>query len=133
MLSCLDMRESFLKTLSEGRGNHQRDDADIDEKWNGFRHDVAKAAAACIPLKRTHPKRPWISKRTLKLVDERFGVRLQGNWEKEKSLRMEARTLAQHDRANWITNLAGKGDWQSLQRLYRKSKPAQTRLRNSGG
>jgi len=79
------------------------------------------------------PNKPWISQATLDLVDRKRLARSQGSYVTEKLLRKQVQKSAKRDRANWLQDLAARGDWASLKMLRKGRKPQQGRLYNTSG
>ena len=51
----------------------------------------------------------------------------------EKQLRKETQKSVRKDRALWLEELAGRGDWESLRKLRSKNTASQTRLKDIHG
>ena len=78
-------------------------------------------------------KRPWISARTLHLLDLRVVARTTNNFEEEIRLHKLVRQSAKKDRNNWLTELAGSGSWGALRRLRKEITHNQGRLKDAKG
>eukprot|EP00959_Pyramimonas_sp_CCMP1952_P423571 8872786-Pyramimonas_sp.AAC.1 len=80
-----------------------------DAVLGGSLDDVAGAveqafsSAACsLKPRHTVAKRPWISQRTLDLIEKRNTCRTTGRSIEEQALNKEIRQAARQDRSNWI-------------------------------
>ena len=91
------------------------------------------AAAHTLPPEPRIARRPWISQATLDLICDRTNARRTADYSLEKELSKEIRRSAKRDRAQWLTDLAASGSWDSMRYLKKKRKPAQGRLRNEDG
>ena len=78
-------------------------------------------------------RRPWISQRTLGLIEERSIARRQGDRNKESSLAQSIRKSVKTDRSDWLNDLVASGDWASIRKLKKGPSPAQGRLKNAEG
>ena len=105
----------------------------VDVKWSAFKDSISLAADECIPASAVKRRRPWISESTLQMVLARHDARKAGNWALEKKLRKQTQKSVRKDRALWLQQLAGNGDWESLRKLRSKRATSQTRLKDSSG
>jgi len=106
----------------------------IEDRWTNLSKTLLNAADKCVPNMPFQRKTPWITESTLELIRQRRAARCTANWELERSLRREVKKAARRDRAQWMEQLASKGDWNSLKKLRRKGPSSQqTRLQNLEG
>ena len=91
------------------------------------------AASATLPSRSARPMRPWISERTLRLLDARSLARQTGDWLKEQELNRDIRLTVKGDRARWLDALVATGDWSQVRKLRKGHTPSQGRLRNANG
>lgn len=124
------IRDAFLKEIPRMLpcSDHR-----IDERWSEWRASVSDAAEKCVPAAAPRKTKPWISEATLGLIQRRLDARASADWPLEKQLRKETQKSVRKDRSNWLTDLAGRGDWQSLRKLRQKGRASQTRLQNLQG
>ena len=94
---------------------------------------IITASRKHIPLAPPTPHKPWISEATFALIRKRQEARRANDWSLEKELRRETKQSSRRDRARWLQDLAGSGDWQSLRKLRGGNKARQTRLRDCRG
>ena len=105
----------------------------INDTWHALRNAFNVAADTCIPKAKATRQKPWISDRTLTLIQRRRQARFMEDWDLEKQLRKDTKRSARQDRATWLTELAGKGDWHSLKQLRGQQRNKQTRLVDRSG
>ena len=91
------------------------------------------AAAATLPSYRSVPAKPWISSRTLALLDERDAARLARQWTREKELTKWIKGSARRDRSSWLDAQLENGDWKPIRRLKTNTRPPPGRMRNAAG
>lgn len=106
---------------------------DLDAYWYKACSTVESAVCHLVPLKHHLPNKPWISQTTLHLLDRRRAARESGNWTLEKQLRGEVKRSAKTDRAKWLEDLAGSGDWGCIKKLRKWRCVRQGRLHNADG
>ena len=94
-------------------------------------HAAAKAVLHT-PLKAA-PRRPWISSKTLRLIDRRNELRMSGNHVEEGVLQKEIRSSVRVDRRAWLDELASAGAWTQVKMLRRGLQNMKGRLRNLEG
>ena len=93
--------------------------------------EAAKEILPTIPVQR---KRPWISTRTLHLIEERNQERTDGaNTDTVKRLNKQIQLSARADRKHWLDEAITQNGWQAV-RALRKGRPMKHgRLRDSEG
>ena len=69
-------------------------------------HNVADI---CLPKQEVKAKRPWISKRTLNLVEKRVSARKNAAFDEEKAWAKEVKKSVAHDRKVWLEDLLCTG------------------------
>ena len=105
----------------------------VEDTWAGLKLKMNDAATKHIPKTKQQPKKPWVSDRTMQLIGRRSDARVASKWNLEKELRKETKRSARKDRAEWLRELAGKGDWSSIKKLRGHQKSVQTRLKDRDG
>ena len=75
------------------------------------------AATRVLPAVPSMPKRPWISKETLDLIDQRAQARIEGRWNQEKRLHQSVKDSVKKDRARWLDALLASGEWDHMRSL----------------
>ena len=78
-------------------------------------------------------RKPWISNRTLELIDKRNESRINGCQEEEIKIQKEIRNSVKHDRCDYLDTLAGGGTWSDLKKLRQGPSRMKGRLRNLEG
>ena len=91
------------------------------------------AANIVLPIQKASQRKPWISQRTLDLIDARNNLRIEGRHIEEAELQKEIRKSARHDKRNYLDILAGSGSWDQLKMLRRGPSRMKGRLRNLQG
>ena len=81
----------------------------------------------------TGANKPWISKATLDLLDERRQARLTGQFQLELDLRRRVKKSARCYRSMWLEQSVADGSWNAVKKLSRGRKVQQGRLRNAAG
>jgi len=123
--------KSFGQELLHG---HEDETAEgLDQKWDAVRTTIQDAVEKHIPTVKACKRKPWISQDTLELICQRNDARKAVDRENEQILRKMIQKSARKDRAAWLNNLAGKGDWQSLKKLRKSKQVSQTRLLDAQG
>ena len=90
-------------------------------------------SVACNRTKRQAHK-PWISSRTLHLLEETDDARASRNPHLEKILHGQVKQSVKMDRSQWLDDLLKTGDWNEiLRRLRRGHRPRSGRLKNTDG
>ena len=111
----------------------QPSDSDLNTRWEALRNSSLTACMETIPQRQNVANKPWISERTLSLLDEKRAARLENDWVSEKLLRRRSRNSAKKDRTAWLENLSATGDWNAMKLLRKKRKRQQGRLRSLSG
>jgi len=94
---------------------------------------MSSALAAHLPNDILPKKKPWISDRTLDLLEKRNSARALGDVASERSLQRRVRKPVKQDRSRWLQQLAGTGDWNNLRRLRKVPTYSQSRLLDAAG
>ena len=105
----------------------------IDAQWNCMRQNLLDVVSASIPVTRRVKSKPWISQATLDLIELQDDARRDGLFEEEKQRKKDIKRSVKRDRADWLRQLASKGDWKSLQQLRKGRRVQQTRLHRDDG
>jgi len=90
------------------------------------------SASDHVPLLSATPHRPWISSRTLFLIEQRNAARAQGNREDIKDLNKQVQVAARADKKHWLDEAIEHGGWQTVRSL-RKIQTRHGRLRDKHG
>ena len=126
-----DVKDCFVKEYVSAMPSHTTES--VDERWQNICEAMAKASASYVPPCPKSGNKPWISQATLTLIGHKQKARLECNWTLEKSLRKEVKRSVKRDRATFLNELAGTGDWKALRKLRAKRRPQQTRLLDQFG
>ena len=106
-----EIAESFAKTFEEAMPQKTRTtELDVDALATAVTNSLRLAESKCLPELRGVKKKPWISERTLDLIQRRSRLRSQGLVESEKQLTKEIQRSASSDRRTWLCELACSGD-----------------------
>ena len=123
--------QSFDDHMQEWTAAAQPDGLD---QYFAMMTDAFQAAAAetlpKVPVKR---QRPWISNRTLELLNQRAEARHSGAFEAERALAKAIRQSVKQDRSNWLNDLVATGGWDAVRKLRKEPACAQGRLRDGSG
>ena len=92
-----------------------------------------KEASKKIPVTTTCARKPWISARTLALIDRRNNARISGNHALESDYNRQIKSSAKHDRKIWLEDLLQNGTWEFLRHLKKNGPVRQGRLRDLDG
>ena len=74
---------------------------------------MVKSIQKHVPELPAKANKPWIRQGTLSLIAERLQARASADRELEQKLHKEVQKSARKDRAEWLKDLAGSGDWNS--------------------
>ena len=91
------------------------------------------AAEVVLPEKGAKANRPWTSKRTLDLINERTAARKGNDFPEEQRLAREIKKSVAQDRAAWLDDLLATGNWDEVRKLKKGLKQQQGRLKNVEG
>ena len=105
----------------------------IEDRWSNMCTAMTTATEAHVPFKPRSGKKPWISEATLTLIGKKNAARSSSDWSQEKYLRREIKRFVKKNRAAYLNQLAGTGDWKALRMLRSKRRPQQTRLLDQDG
>ena len=113
-----EIRQEFTTNVQAELMNKCNPDLSLDDRWEDIRDVLSQAADKFLPPPTSvEKKRPWISEATLELLKQRSAARLHGDYDIERLLTKDIKRSARRDRSNWLKDLAGSGDWQSLRLL----------------
>ena len=118
----------FLKSL----GSYPDRNVSIEAKATAISSAMGEAAKV-LPQLEVSAKRPWISSKTLALIERRNGARRAGLQQQCSDLSKQVKYSAKEDRRKWLDDNLAKGGWQAIRRLRagRSQKPG--RLRDKEG
>ena len=68
-------------------------------------------AKELLPQEKATVRKPWISNKTLELIDRRNDLRIVGKHREEIELQKEIKKSVKHDRCNYLDELVGAGMW----------------------
>ena len=91
---------------------------DVDGMVNEVTTAMHKASKR-IPSRAVTANRPWISSRTLKLVERRNAARSNSNHALEVQLHRQVPAAAKRERREWIDDMLKSGEWDQVRRLRR--------------
>ena len=106
---------------------------DIDKFHSVWKEAFDSAAHEIIPSSKVEPKRPWISQRTLRYIQERNVAKYGNDVDQLRRLNKMINHSVKQDRMSWMVDVLQNGDWQAIQK-FRKSKQIRfTKLRSING
>ena len=82
------------------------DYCDVDTFCQRLQNTLCNTATSNLPKSQIWAKRPWISENTLALIDRRYIIRSNGDWQQEKKLSRLIKNNVKHDREIWLQHLA---------------------------
>ena len=91
------------------------------------------AAAQDLPTRAVERHRPWISSRTLEMIELRNRSRTDHSPQLEHILKRQVRQAAKVDRGIWLSNMLDKGEWCQVRKLRKSRAHQQGRLRDLSG
>ena len=104
----------------------------VDAVWEqGAR--AAQVAAAVLPRRPEEVKRPWVSQRTLALIQQRSEARASNDRPEERRLLKEVRRSCKNDKTMWLDSNIASGRWDDIRRFCRPRQHKQGRLQNIHG
>ncbi len=86
----------------------------IDEELLDINSSIRQATQATLPTKPATQHKPWISKLTLQMIDERTYYRAIGDTSKEKLQDKQIKRQVQIDRQEWLDALLQDGNWNAV-------------------
>ena len=113
--------------------NNEEGPQDVDLVYAKITDAFHASAEAVLPLQPLQPKRPWISSRTLALLDKRNIARREHRHLDEKALAKEVKSSVGKDRAQWLDSLVATGEWNQIRKLRKNPTPQQGRLKDLSG
>jgi len=81
------------------------------------------AATLTLPVSAATPRKPWIRRRTLDLIDNRNASRNNEDRTAELALNKQIRKAAMQDRAVSLESIVSTGSWAEMKQLKRLRKP----------
>ena len=88
------------------------------------------AASRTLTTQALKPRKPWISRHTLDLLEHRRAARDNFDFALEKQMHSLVKASVKQDRSNWLDKLLAEGNWDEVRKLRKGFKPNQGRLRN---
>lgn len=98
-----------------------------------LRHAMQAAAEDTLPELCSKPSRPWISHRTLELIDDRASSRPRRDGVAEARLNRMIKASARKDRRTWLDELVQSGDFSAVRKLWAGPSRSQGRMKNQSG
>ena len=91
--------------------------------------DACMAAAdKVLPISTIPPRHPWISQKTLALIEARALARMRSQFGIEQGLGKQIKASVKQDRSAWLDGLLASGDWNQIRKLRKGFSPKQGRL-----
>ena len=125
-------RNLFLQTLEDKIDNHI-DFANSSIQVASFSEFMRQAAEEVLPIVKATARRPWISERTLRYIDERSQERAANNKVLEAQKHKLVKASVKQDRTSWLHELLASGSWQEVRKLHKPAAAKQGRLKNTEG
>eukprot|EP00959_Pyramimonas_sp_CCMP1952_P442841 9270417-Pyramimonas_sp.AAC.1 len=119
-----------------GEWQKQPAQTSLDEHAAAVSRCMLESAAACIPAQQASRLRPWISDRTLHLIDERNTARQRGmaiSTTPERQLNRMIRQSAKADKNRWLTEGIESNGWDMIKSLRKGRAHKCGRLRDADG
>ena len=107
--------------------------SNIDVAEHHMNESFKQAAETILPKVRAQARKPWISSRTLRYIDERNHARLLGNEVDEKSLTKLVKQSVKQDRTSWLHDALQNHDWKIIRKLKKGNIHSQGRIKNAEG
>ena len=104
-----------------------------DELCTAMATSFQQSAVRCLHQTKRQARKPWISSRTLHLLEERDKARTSRNLHLEKMLHGQVKHSVKMDRSQWLDDLLKTGDWNEIRRLRKGHRPQSGRLKNADG
>ena len=89
-------------------------------------------AERCLHQTKRQAHKPWISSRTLHILEERDRARTSRNPHLEL-LHGQVKQSVKMDRSQWLDDLLKTGDWNEIRRLHKGHRTQSGRLKNVDG
>ena len=135
-LSCSTTANRFAVLMSQSMEDMCEDnpgptnlDIDYARLVDAFKH----AAKETLPCSTRRPLKPWISSRTLALIEKRQFMRQTHDVEGEQKICKEIRRSVAKDRSEWLDSLVASGEWGKIRQLRKGFAPKQGRLKDTSG
>ena len=94
-----------------------------DESCTAMATSFQQSAVRCLHQTKRQARKPWISSRTLHLLEERDKARTSRNLHLEKMLHGQVKHSVKMDRSQWLDDLLKTGDWNEIRRLRKGHRP----------
>ena len=113
--------------------DNEADRDDLDLQYAKISDAFNSAAGETLGRRTVKRRRPWITERTLRIIEDRGSARQWGDNAEERRLNVAIRQSVKRDRGIWLNDLVASGDWASIRKLKKGFIPAQGRLKNENG
>ena len=96
-------------------------------------NDAFMLASSVVPKMPMKKRRPWISARTVGLIESRNACRHNSDYELEKQLNKEVRKAARADRREWLLQELSGGSWSAVRKLRQGPRTMHASVKNMEG
>ena len=104
-----EVRESFTEQFRMHMGKMSIP-RNADEALLDINGSIRQAAKDTLPQKPIHQKKPWISGKTLAMIEERNDYRVKNDGTNERRLNRLIKQQVKLDRYQWLDNLLEDGN-----------------------
>jgi len=101
--------------------------------WQECFETAFRKAVAVLPTVRAVATKPWISSRTLIVIDERNAAQANGDQNGVARLTRKVRACAKDDRRQWLDHLVESGEWNRVRALRKGFAPKPSKLKDLDG
>ena len=106
---------------------------DLNDRADSLQKAMLLSAQQSIPCRQACQKRPWITARTLELIELRDGARANNQVALMQAFQRQIRLAAKADRRAWLNELTCTGAWAAIHKLRKPKAPRQGRLQDLSG
>ena len=132
-LQCARTSSLFATSFHECMLQCHCENGTADELCTAMATSFQQSAERCLHQTKRQARKPWISSRTLHLLEERDKARTSRNLHLEKMLHGQVKQSVKMDRSQWLDDLLKTGDWNEIRRLRKGHRPQSGRLKNADG
>ena len=132
-LQCACTSSLFATSFHECMLQCHCENGTADELCTAMATSFQQSAERCLHQTKRQARKPWISSRTLHLLEEREKARTSRNPHLEKMLHGQVKQSVKMDRSQWLDDLLKTGDWNEIRRLRKGHRPQLGRLKNADG